>query len=513
MQRKVVIIGAGPAGLTAAYQLLKTTDCLPIVLEAEPVAGGISKTLCYAGNRLDLGGHRFFTKSAQVQALWQEILPLQGAPASDELLLGLDPDFAAGGADPQRTDTVFLRRRRVSRIYFHGAMFDYPLSLRPATFINMGLRNTLRAGTGYLASCIHRRPEENLEQFMLNRFGRPLYEMFFEDYTRKVWGRHPSEIDAAWGHQRIKGLDLKKAVLHTLTAPFARKTGKEEETSLISSFWYPKYGPGQLYEEMAKRIVAAGGVIHYNCKVTGITRNGTHITGVQAVQNGKPVAFDCDWLFSSMPVRDLADALQLAGPAAKIAKDLPYRDFITVGLLCDRLLLTNTTRIPTPGNRVPDCWMYLQDSSVDIGRLQIFNNWSPYLVQKPWDTVWLGLEYFCNEGDRLWSMSDGQFIDKAIGELCQIGIIERGAVRDAVRYRIQKAYPAYFDSYSQFGTLQTVLDGFDNLLCIGRNGQHRYNNMDHSMLTALCAVDVLQGKAPRQAVWQVNTEEDYHEQA
>ncbi len=510
MQKKAIIIGAGPAGLTAAYYLLKKTDIKPIILEESDCIGGISRTVEYKGNRIDLGGHRFFSKIDEVNKLWMELMPLQGSPALDDILLQNEKPLASGGPDPQKEDKVMLVRDRVSRIFFLRKFFDYPISLKLQTFKNMGFARTVKSGFGYLKSCIFKRNEGSLENFYINRFGEPLYEMFFKDYTTKLWGREPSQISADWGAQRVKGVSVLNVLKNAITKPFRSKNA-ETETSLIEQYYYPKKGPGQLWEALAEEIRALGGELHFNCCVDSLTVENGRIVGVSAGE----VSFTGDYCLSSMPVRDLVKAMGDAPPedVREVAEGLPYRDFMTVGLLCDRLKIKNDTKKRTLGNIVPDCWIYVQEADAVVGRLQIFNNWSPYMVADPEHTVWMGLEYFCNEGDKYWSMSDDEFIKLAVAELEKLDIIEHGAVRDAIRIKVKKAYPAYFDTYSRFDTVKDYLSGIDNLWCIGRNGQHRYNNMDHSMMTAIEAVNAIsQGSMSKEAVWNVNTEQSYHEQ-
>lgn len=511
MPKTAVIIGAGPAGLTAAYQMLKETDCIPLILEADQMPGGISRTMNHNGNRMDLGGHRFFTKSREVEKLWQDLMPLQGAPAFDDKILNREKPISTSGPDPEKTDRVMLVRDRVSRIYFNRRFFDYPISLKWDTIRNMGFANTVRAGFGYVFSMIFKRKEKTLKDFMINRFGMPLYRMFFESYNEKLWGRNPSEIAPDWGAQRIKGLSLMKAVTEMLKKAFGVKGKGEVETSLIEQFSYPKYGPGQLYEIMAEEIVRMGGSIEYGKEVSGIVLEDGKIRSVRTSDGSE---YSADVFFSSMPVKDLIAGMGETVPSEvhEIAEGLPYRDFMTVGLLVDRLKLVNRTDKKTLGNIVPDCWIYVQERDVKMGRIQIFNNWSPYLLKDPEHTVWVGLEYFCSEGDELWSMTDEEMIRLAEEELIQMEVIESGSVRDAVRLRMKKAYPAYFDTYDRFSVVRDYLDSVENLYCIGRNGQHRYNNMDHSMLTAMEAVRAMSGKTSRSAIWEVNTEEEYHEE-
>ncbi len=510
--KSVVIIGAGPAGLTAAYRLLERTDIKLTILEENDFVGGISRTANYKNNRIDIGGHRFFTKNEEVMELWKSLMPIQGSPAWDDIIIGRTPTQESG-PDPEKEDRVFLKRRRVSRIYFLKKFFDYPVSIKPETFINMGLKRTVIASVGYLASIIKKRRENSLEDFYINRFGRPLYEMFFENYTEKLWGVHPSKIAPDWGAQRVKGLSLFKVVISVIAKPFI--ADKNKETSLIEEFYYPKHGPGQLWEAMAAEIEKMGGRIILNQSVDRIDfEDGGGVKLRSTGGDGSLSEYRADSVFSSMPVKDLIQAMGDA-PAEeirRIAADLPYRDFITVGLLVNKLKIKNETKVKTAANIVPDCWIYVQERDVTLGRIQIFNNWSPYMVADPENTVWIGLEYFCNEGDEKWRMQSEDFIEFAIGELENIGVIDKADVLDSTIIRVKKAYPAYFGSYNQFDTVRMYLASFGNLYCIGRNGQHRYNNMDHSMLTAIEAVECyIGGGAGKERVWNVNTEEEYHE--
>lgn len=506
MQKIAIIIGAGPAGLTAAYKLLKETDIKPIIYEESNVIGGISQTFEYKGNRMDIGGHRFFTKNDLVMDVWKELMKPQGAPALDEKLLNENKQYE-GKADPEKEDDVFLTRRRVSRIYYLGKFFDYPISMKPRTFLNMDFFRTMSAGFGYIHSCIFKKKEDSLENFYINRFGKPLYNMFFKDYTTKVWGRSPKEISPDWGAQRVKGLSLMKTFISALTKPFRKKSSKVE-TSLIEEFYYPKKGPGQLYSKMADEIIKMGGEIHFNSKVNNVHLNGNSIDYIEV--NGNIIKGD--YYISSMPIKDLMNSMNDVDKSLlDIANNLPYRDFITVGLLLDKLKIKNKTKMKTVNNIVPDCWIYIQDNSVKLGRLQIFNNWSPYMVDDLEKHIFVGLEYFCNEGDEMWNMKEEDFIKFAIDELVKIKIIDKEDVLDSVELKIKKAYPAYFDSYAEFPKVKDYLNSIDNLYCIGRNGQHRYNNMDHSMLTAIETVNVIKNGLDKSIIWNVNADKEYHE--
>ncbi len=517
-----IVIGAGPAGLTAAYELLTRTDIRPLVIEKSEYMGGISRTVSYKGNRIDIGGHRFFSKSDRVMQWWLDILPLQHTPDSSPTITyrrttrdTISSASSASGHDPAREDCVMLIRRRKSRIYFLRQLFDYPISLSTDTIRKLGLGRVLRIGMSYSVRALcPLREERNLEQFLINRFGGELYRTFFKSYTEKVWGVACTEISAEWGRQRIKGLSVWKTVAH-----FARirlrgagdLTQKQAETSLIEQFMYPKYGPGQMWEEVARRVKARGGEILTSFEVSRILTDSNRITGVEvrSVVNGERRVFPGEYVFSTMPVQELIRKLDARVPedVAAISEGLIYRDFITVGLLLKDLKLRDAR-----GGAIEDNWIYIQESDVLVGRVQIFNNWSPYMVADP-GTVWIGLEYFCYETDPLWRMSDTELIELGIRELESIDIIERDQVLDGTVLRMPKTYPAYFGSYHRFETLRAYLDRFVNLFLLGRNGMHKYNNQDHSMLTAMTAVEnILRGVTTKHNIWAVNTEQAYHEE-
>lgn len=525
-KQSVVIIGGGPAGLTAAWELVKDggeNQFDVTVLEATDTFGGISRTVKHQGNRMDIGGHRFFSKDDRIMDWWKEVLPLQGAPSYDDKKLGRHHDLEPGGPDPELTDRVMLKRHRVSRIYWNHHFFDYPISLSAGTLKAMGFKLTMEAGFSYLKSLVHKLPEDNLENFYINRFGRKLYSMFFEGYTEKLWGRHPREISADWGAQRVKGLSimgvLKNAVLKLLPQ---KRDSRQVETSLIEEFWYPKLGPGQLWETVEQRNVEHGVHVITDARVVGLNEEGGQITSVVYQKaDGKELTLKADQVISSMPIKDLVNAIDRQSRGTdqemvRVANGLPYRDFVTVGLLIRHLRIRNTTKMKTLGDPpiVPDCWIYVQDPGYKMGRIQIFNNWSPYMVKDVDRTVWIGLEYFCEEGDEFWRMSDKETTDFAIRELARMGIINGSSdVLDSHRERVVKAYPAYFDTYEQMPDLIRWLDSFGNLYCVGRNGQHHYNNQDHSMATSMEAVNnIKSGRADKTNVWNVNTERSYQEE-
>jgi protoporphyrinogen oxidase len=571
MAKKAIIIGAGPAGLTAGLELLRRSDIVPVILEASDEIGGISRTIRYKGNRMDIGGHRFFSKSDRVMQWWMDLMPPDvSVPGSDAAptpgseatpvaisyqgktrvvtvpahleeeppLRGLGPllgdadseDSEPDGSDqnpdvpevvgePANPDLVMLIRPRRSRIYYLRKFFDYPITLTANTIKNLGLVRMTRVGVSYGVSRVHQiKPEKSLEDFLINRFGRELYLTFFKSYTEKVWGTPCHEISAEWGAQRIKGLSLTTAVKHFLKKIVSpKKEGdlaqKGTDTSLIERFMYPKFGPGQLWEHVADLIRQKGGEIHMQWNVDAINfapGSETVVASIEAINAaGERRTFAGDYFFSTMPMRELFRAMKVPIPAnvLEVSDGLQYRDFITVGLLADRLKV----REPD-GGLLKDTWIYIQEPDVLLGRLQIFNNWSPYLVSDP-SKVWIGLEYFCYDTDDLWKMADDDLKKFAIAEVSRIGILEAPDVSDAHVVRVPKTYPAYFGTYSRFDELKDFSDRIENLFLVGRNGMHKYNNQDHSMLTAMHAVDgIVAGKIDKKALWEINTEQEYHEE-
>jgi len=506
-EKIAVIIGAGPAGLTAAYELLKKNNNIkPIIFELSDHLGGIAKTMNYRGNRMDMGGHRFFSKSDRVMKWWKNILPLEDLNSEAKI-------------DSTKIDKVMLIRKRLSRIFFLKKFFDYPVALNSNTISNLGFIRMIKIGLSYIKAILWPiKQEKSLEDFFINRFGQELYLTFFKDYTEKVWGVPCNEIDPEWGAQRVKGLSITKALLHFLKQTFSSKSSidqKDIETSLIQQFLYPKFGPGQMWEETAAIVKERGAEIYLNHEVIGLKSSDNRIIElkVKDLLTNEIKIISGDYFFSTMPIKELVENLEPAAPAAvsQVAEGLMYRDFITVGLLLKNLKIQNKTNIKTANNLIPDNWIYIQESDVKLGRLQIFNNWSPYLVKDP-TTVWLGLEYFCNEGDELWQKPDSDFIKFAIEELAKIDIIEKDKVLDSTIVRVRKAYPAFFGTYDKFSVVRQFIDKFENLFLIGRNGMHKYNNQDHSMLTAMVAVEnIINNIKTKDNIWAVNAEKDYHE--
>ena len=529
MSRKALIIGAGPAGLTAAFELLKRSDVTPYVLEKSDYIGGISRTVRYKGNLIDIGGHRFFSKSDRVMKWWMEVMPVEGVPGGSHQISYQQQsrEVAATGKapDPKRDDRVMLIRNRKSRIYFLRRFFDYPISLSAETLKNLGITRTIRIGVSYTASMLSQiKPEKTLEQFLINRFGRELYLTFFKSYTEKVWGVPCDQISAEWGAQRIKGLSILKAVSHFVKKALAGKpktasggggdiAQKGTETSLIERFMYPKYGPGQLWEYVAEDVKQKGGTVESGWTVDRIHTSGFQVTAVDAVhgETGERRRMEADFFFSTMPIKELIGCLDAPVPqnVREVSQGLQYRDFITVGLLLTKLKVNEQT--PQGARLLSDNWIYVQEPDVQVGRMQIFNNWSPYLVANP-ENVWIGLEYFCYEDDAIWKLPDAEMIALAKSEMAKIGIIDESDVLDACVIRMPKTYPAYFGAYERFSEVKDYISQFGNLFLVGRNGMHKYNNQDHSMLTAMTAVDnIIGGRTDKDNLWALNTEMEYHE--
>ena len=519
-QGTAIIIGAGPAGLTAAIEFQRSSNIKPILIEAGQQVGGLSRTIRYRNNRMDIGGHRFFSKSDRVMRWWLDLMPVEVSSEQGGQLRyqgqQCDVPPASSAPDPQTDDLVMLVRQRKSRIYFLRRFFDYPIRLTPDTLKKMGFVRTFRAGISYLRSALlPRRQERSLEDFFINRFGRQLYLTFFKSYTEKVWGVPCDQISAEWGAQRIKGLSLKVAVAHFLKKAFAnRKSGgiaqKKTETSLIEKFLYPKLGPGQLWERTADLVRKGGGEIHLDIQINRINIEGNKVTSVEGMNHaGECVTYKGDYFFSTMPVRDLIRAIseEIPKEVVEVNDGLIYRDFITVGLLVNKLSVTEDDGAPLKDN-----WIYVQEPDVMVGRLQIFNNWSPWMVGCE-KQIWIGLEYFCNDTDDLWKLSDEEMARFAIEEVVKIGILKAEDVKDSHVVRVPKTYPAYFGSYDRFDLIRQYTDRFENLFLVGRNGMHKYNNQDHSMLTAMTAVEnIVNGISTKDNIWAVNTEMDYHEE-
>lgn len=515
--KRALIIGAGPAGLTAAYELLKQTDYIPVVIETDSQVGGLSKTVDYKGNKIDIGGHRFFSKSQRVLDWWLQFLPLQQTKESKSLQINYQnkQTIFTNRSIVHDPEKVMLLRPRKSRILFNKKFFGYPLKLNADTIKKLGIFKLFKAGASYVyAKIFPLKEEKNLAQFFRNRFGKELYVTFFKDYTEKVWGVACEDIPAEWGKQRIKDLNVGKVLSNAVKSIFVtNKTLLQQgtSTSLIEQFLYPKYGPGQMWETVADEIVKLGGLLEVNTKVQQINFADGRIQSVQTINSltQQTSIIETDVVFSTMPVRELiacSTGIEFADEVKNIAADLQYRDFLIVGLLVSKLSLKDEKE-----KSVTDNWIYLQDKGIKAGRLQLFNNWSQGMVQNP-DKIWMGVEFFCNDTEPFWLQTDEQIIKQAIREMEQTGLLNAADVEDGMVLRVPKAYPSYYGAYENFETVKNALVNLPNLYCIGRNGMHKYNNSDHSMLTAMEAVNHLKNGGDKNTIWNINTEEDYHEE-
>lgn len=505
-----VIIGGGPAGLTAAYEFLQHTNVQPIVVELSNYWGGISRTIDYKGNKIDIGGHRFFSKSDVVMNWWNVILPIYSEETEVKIAYhNQSRNIEIPANQNLDSDNVMLVRKRKSRIYFKKQFFDYPVSLTPSTVAKIGYLDTVLIGISYMKAVVFPiKNEVTLEDFFINRFGKKLYKTFFKDYTEKVWGVPCHEISAEWGAQRIKGLSILKTISHYLSKLFKGKNQdigqKNTETSLIEYFLYPKFGPGQMWEQVADEISKSGGELIQNFKVIKINISDNKVQSVViSDKSGNQKQIEADYCISTMPVNELINSMNCEIPdnVKEVSSGLLYRDFITVGLLLKKI-----------NYEVEDNWIYIQEPYVNVGRLQIFNNWSPYLV-KDKETKWVGLEYFCNKNDAIWNKSDKEMQEMAISEMIKMGFIDEVDFLDAVVIKVPKTYPAYFGTYDRFDEIKKFTDTIDNLFLVGRNGMHKYNNQDHSMLTAIKAVEnIKNGIVDKTNIWEINTEQEYHEE-
>ena len=531
----IAVIGAGPAGLAFADRIKKLDKSVSIdIYEKSKYIGGISKTVNYKNNRIDIGGHRFFSKSDEVMQWWANKFPIDPSTIDKNSLSSITyrnesrtiDGFRVATEEEIKKGRVLLLRKRKSRILYQRKMYDYPLKLNKRTFKNIGFKRIIFIGISYLISKINFKEPNNLEEFIISKFGRKLYSMFFESYTYKVWGRKPNQISADWGAQRIKGLSITKLVFDILKKMFAfikndsnNSIGqKNTETSLIERFLYPKFGPGQMWEEVAKDLENEGVKIYKDCLVKELTLDKSEKKIKNIViknKNGELSSLDYDYVISTMPISELMNSITgdkksilFPKEIQDIAKNLPYRDFITVGLLLENLS-------DPEGQFLDDTWIYVQESDVKVGRLQIFNNWSPFLVSDQ-TKKWVGLEFFCDEGDEIWNKSNSELINLAKEEMAKLKLCTQNDFIDGTVLRERKTYPAYFDSYENFDQLKDKFDEISNIFLIGRNGMHKYNNQDHSMLTGFRAAEFIIGnqtsKEIKKTLWEINAEKEYHEE-
>ncbi len=520
MKEKILIIWAGPAGLTLWFELLsRAPDAYEIIIvDKDIIVWGLAQTYNHKGNRIDIGGHRFFSKNKRVMDRWFSQMPLQGEWASDYKQLGIQSEVKTGGPDPDKEDLVMLARRRLSRIFWDRKFFDYPLSITRDTLKKFGFVDLFLCGWSYMTAKLKKYDMSNLEGFYKSRFGTRLYHRFFDAYTFKVWGKQPSQISSAWWAQRVKGLNLAKAVRDYFKKIIIwDKQSTNTETSLIGKFYYPKLGPGQMREIVSEKIRQMGGTILLETEFLeshiGLKDGKTIIDSVSYSQKGEVKSFSPDLVISTAPIKFLLNTMKWADlNIQSLGNTLEYRDFITVWILADKLLVSNTSNYQTIDNIIPDNRIYIHDEGTTVGRIQIFNNRSPYMVADP-KNIWIGLEYFCAKGDEIWNKSDEDMIQFAVDELIKMELLDMNDLLDGVVRRMENTYPCYFgEGYEQFDSLKKYLDGVDNLFCIWRNGAHRYNNQDHSMLSAMMLADMLiDNTIDRSVLWNVNTEEEYHE--
>ena len=461
---KAVVIGGGPAGLAAGTELLRQ-GVRPLVLEGDEIIGGISRTQCYKGYHFDMGGHRFYTKSKEVRDFWQETLKEE-----------------------------FLVRPRLSRILYDGKFFKYPPEPIDA-MMGLGLRESTKVILSYVRWKIFPyRDVQTFEQWVTNAFGKRLFEIFFKTYTEKVWGMSCDELRAEWAAQRIQGMSLKTVIMNFFNG------GKPKAKSLIEEFHYPRLGPGMMWTQCAEKIVEQGGEVKLRTRASRIVHSEGRVRQVVASTSLGDITYDVSSVFSSMPITHLIAQMDPPAPVAvqNAAKTLRYRDFLTVCLIVDKEHLFD------------DNWIYIHEEKVKVGRIQCYKNWSEEMVPDPTKTS-LGLEYFCNEGDDLWTMNDDDLVKLAMEELESIGLADAADVLDGCVYRMPKSYPVYDEDYAEaLNCIKAYLDGFENLVSIGRNGMHRYNNQDHSMLTGIHAVrNIYQGQSVD--IWKINGEDDYIE--
>ncbi len=493
--KKVLIIGAGPAGITAGYELMKRTGQYDVtILEEASQVGGISKTVRHKGFRMDLGGHCFRTQNEVISDWWKDILPQQGAPALDEVKCQRMATLQEGGPDPEQEDDVLLVRNRVAHVLYQDKFFDYPIRMNVNTLRNMGIGSSIKAGIDFVGNSVSRKREVNLEHYYLNRFGKQLYKVFFEDYIEKLWGKHPSQIDTHVGIQYIKGQSV---------ATVIRENDKNIDDP---AFYYPKLGAGQMWECAARKFEEMGGVIHTNCTVLKLNRENSKVKSLTCVMDGEPIEVETDIVISTMPIKDLINSMaDVPANIIDIASHLCYRDMVLVSLLVPKLNINVDAASKTLGNIIPDTWIYIQDKRRKLARVQVYNNWSPYLVEDPENTVWIGCEFYCEEGDDDWNRSEEEWVRFAKQEMSFLHLISSSTpVFESHRECVKKAYPSYFGSYDRFDDVVKYLDNVRNLYCIGRNGQHKCHDMSYAMMTAFAAVkNIVYNVDSRANIWDV----------
>lgn len=484
-----VILGAGPAGLACAYELIKkNTDIKPVIIEKLDCVGGLSRTIYFDNLGVDIGGHRLYTTNPYIKSIWEEFLPHQSFPSIDDLYTNRITDYPDGGKDPEQEDDVMLIRNRFSSIIYNNTFFDYPIKFNIETIKKLGFLNSLSAGFSYIRSIFFKREVKNLEDFMINRFGQKLYNIFFKEYTKKVWGKDASEISSEWGEERIRKLSLAKTILNSVLSKFSFLKF-QKETSLIDKFYYPKFGCSQLWNKIAKYITDNGGKIIYNSEFEGFETNDDKIISINYKKDNETNKITANYFISSIPISELIKGIDAPFDIKQNAINLPYRDYILVSFLLDHFNLKNKTEYKTINDITPECWIYLQEPDAIASRIQIMNNWSPYLVGDINKNYLVSLEYYANEDDEFWAKTDDEIINLAIEEAEEYNLFDMKSILKTKIIREKRAYPSYFGTYKNIDKVKKFLSLYNNLYLIGRNGMHKYNNMDEAMLTGIQAAN------------------------
>jgi len=510
--RKFIIIGAGPAGLAAAYELLKKGEKDITLLEAGDKIGGGARTVGFDGNYVDIGPHHFFTTSKYIKSIWNKFLPEQGALSRDDRLLDRQVELNEGGPDPDEQDRVMLKRVRVSRILYDNKFFGYPLSFSKDTLKKLGFKKAFYFGFGVLISRIIRRKERTMEDYLINSFGKALYNEFFRTYTIKAWGENPENISCECGIQRIKGISLRKALKQFIKSFLGIKPSENDDIkgsiNEVKTLRYPKYGAGQMWELMADELRKGGVNIRLGVRVTGIRIENGRAAEITA-SGGE--SFAPDYVISSMPLVKLFECFRAdtekPHAAYGCAAELRYRHFIMVGIFASRLSMKNDTGFKTIGGSLPDCWSYIYNNVAKMSRFNVYNNFSPYVVKNWENEVYLGMEYLCDEQDALWRADDNEAVGFAVSEAESIGLLNAKDIIRTIKVAEPHAYPSYSGSYARFHEIREYIDSLENLYSIGRKGQHRYLDMDQSMLTAVECVKHIFGEIKdKKSIWEVTEE-------
>ena len=483
-----LILGAGPAGLAAAYELIvSNSNIKPIIIEKNSTVGGLSRTVYKDNSGVDIGGHRLHTNNPYIKSIWERFLTLQNSPSVDDIITKRQCNYPKNGKNPEVEDDVMLIRKRFSSIIYNSNFFPYPIKLSFDTFKKLGFKTSFLAGLSYLKSIFFKRKENTLEDFMINRFGEVLYGIFFKDYTKKVWGKDASELSSEWGHQRIRKLSLFKTVLNAILTKFSFLRFKKE-TSLIDEFYYPKFGCSQLWDLMAKFIIENGGEIILNSKFDSFNCFDNKIIGVKYKNQYNLLdEIFVNYVISTIPIKDLIKGIDAPYDIKQEALNLPYRDYVLVSFYTNNFNLKNSTNYKTVNNITPDCWIYLQERDAITARIQIMNNWSPYLVSDFQNKYLISLEYFTNENEDFWNKTEEEIILIAQREAQKYNLFNKDDVLKSFVIKEKCAYPSYFGSYKNIDKIRDYLSKTKNLFLSGRNGKHQYNNMDEAMF---CGINV-----------------------